>query len=384
MLVKIVIASDSFKGSCSTLEVANHIERGIKKIFNGANIVKIPVADGGEGTVDALVLGTNGKYEEVEVVGPLGEIVRAKYGVIYDDIAVIEMAAASGITLVHRDKLNPLITTTYGTGQLINSAMEKGLKKIYIGLGGSSTNDGGVGMAQALGVSFKDESGNEIGYGGGELSKIRKIDISNINPALKDIDIVIMTDVENPLCGLTGASYIFGPQKGASDEDVKLLDDNLRYYGNLIGSFLGKNIIDTPGTGAAGGLAVSLLAFGNASIERGIEKILELVNIERHIQNADLIITGEGKIDKQSVYGKVPIGVAKIADRYNLPVVAIVGSVGEGASKVHSYGIDLIMDIVNGPMTLDNAIKNAPELIETAAENLARILKMIDKIKKSS
>lgn len=376
MLVKIVIASDSYKGSCSAIEVAKYIERGIRRIYKDSEIVKIPVADGGEGTVDALVIGTKGRYETLEVIGPLGEPVKAQYGIIYDEVAVIEMAAASGITLVDKDKLNPLITTTYGTGQLIKSAMEKGIRKILVGLGGSSTNDAGVGMAQALGFSFKNEYGDEIGFGGGELVNIKEIDDTNIHPLLKETEIIAISDVKNPLYGPSGAAYIFGPQKGADSSMVKKLDNNLRYFGDLIKKYLNKDISNIPGAGAAGGLGAGLIAFCGASIEPGIEKILDILDIDSSIKDADLVITGEGKIDGQSKYGKVPVGVAKRAQRYNVPVIAIVGSVGKGAKDVYDYGINWIYDIINKPMTLNEAIENVGTLIEDAAENVARMYKM--------
>lgn len=373
--MKIIIASDSYKGSCSTIEVANSIEKGIRRVFEDSDVVKIPVADGGEGTVDALVLGTKGKYEEVEVIGPLGGVVNATYGIIHNEIAVIEMAAASGLTLIKKEELNPLITTTYGTGQLIKSAMDKGIRKIYVGLGGSSTNDGGVGMAQALGISFKDKMGNEVSFGGGELSKIKEIDFTNVHPLLKETEVVAMSDVKNPLCGPTGASYVFGPQKGADSGMVKMLDENLGHLGELISHYMKTDIMNIPGTGAAGGLGAGMLAFCNASIEQGIEKILDITNIDFHLKDADLVITGEGRIDEQSKYGKVPVGVAKRAKKYNIPVIAIVGSVGEGAYEVYSYGIDIIIDIINKPMTLEYAMENVVELLENASENLMRSIK---------
>lgn len=374
--MKIIIASDSYKGSCSTIEVANSIERGFRRIYKDLDVVKIPVADGGEGTVDALVIGTNGRYEEVEVMGPLGDPLIARYGIIHGEIAVIEMAAASGLTLITKDRLNPLITTTYGTGQLIKAAMEKGIRKILIGLGGSATNDGGVGMAQALGFSFKDEAGKEISFGGGDLGNIVTIDISGANQLLNETEIIAISDVENPLCGPSGASFIFGPQKGASKDMVELLDNNLSYFGKLIKDQLGMDVIDVRGAGAAGGLGAGLIAFANSTIQPGIEKVLDIANIDLHLQDADLVITGEGKIDGQSKYGKVPVGVAKRALKYDVPIIAIVGSVGSGASEVYAYGIDLITDIINRPMTLDEAMENVESLLEDAAENVARILKM--------
>lgn len=374
--MKIIIASDSYKGSCSTLEVANSIERGIRRIYKDSDVVKIPVADGGEGTVDALVIGTNGKYEEVEVVGPLGELLIARYGIIHDEIAVIEMAAASGLTLIEKDMLNPLITTTFGTGQLIKSAMEKGIRKIYVGLGGSSTNDGGAGMAQALGYSFKDEYGVEVSFGGGELYKIKEIDFTNVHPLLKETEIMVISDVQNPLCGINGASNIYGPQKGASKEVIKILDANLKYFGELIKKHLRIDIIEVPGAGAAGGLGAGLIAFCNATIYSGIDKVLDISNIDKYLIDADLVITGEGRIDGQSIFGKVPVGVARRAKKYGLPVIAIVGSVGDGSSKIYDYGVDLIVDIVDRPMTLEEAIDNSQDLIENAAERIGRMLKI--------
>lgn len=377
--MKIIIASDSYKGSCSAIEVANAIEKGIREVYDDAEIIKIPVADGGEGTVDALVNSTNGKYEEIRVLNPLGHRITAKYGVIHDEFAVIEMASASGITLINKNELNPLITTTYGTGELIKDAMEKGLRKILVGLGGSSTNDGGVGMAQALGFSFKDVDGKEISFGGGGIGEINEIDSTNVHPLLKDTEIIAISDVDNPLCGPTGAAYIFAPQKGADKDMVIKLDENLQYYGNLLKTFLGKDVSQVPGSGAAGGLGAGLLAFCNAGIEPGISKVLDITGIDNHLMDADLVITGEGKIDGQSIFGKVPVGVAKRSRKYNIPVIAIVGSVGEGVAEVYSHGIDAIMDIINKPMTLEYAMENAEELITKTASNAMRLYKVQDR-----
>lgn len=377
--MKIMIAPDSYKGSFSAIEVTNSIEKGIRKICRDADIIKIPVADGGEGTVDALVLSTDGRYEEVEVVGPLGDKVLAKYGIVYDDIAVIEMAAASGLTLIDKNKLNPLITTTYGTGQLIKSAMERGIRTIYVGLGGSGTNDGGVGMAQALGVLFKDERGEEIGYGGGELHRIKEIDTTNIHPLLKETKIMVISDVQNPLCGEYGASYVYGPQKGGTKETIEILDNNLRHFGEMVKVFIGKDIMNISGSGAAGGLGGGLIGFCNAIIYSGIDKVLDIIGIDRYLKDVDLVITGEGKIDGQSIFGKVPIGVAKRAKNYGIPVIAIVGGVGEGAYKVYDHGIDLVLDIIDRPMTLEESMENVAELIERTATNAMRILKLSEK-----
>lgn len=374
--MKIVVASDSYKGSCTTMEVAQAIEKGIKKVFNDAEVIKIPVADGGEGTVDALVLGTGGRYEEAEVIGPLGATIRAKYGILEGNIAVVEMAAASGLNLIKKETRNPMLTTTYGTGQLIRAAIHKGCKKIFVGIGGSATNDGGLGMAQAIGVSFKDKDGQELGFGGGELARLHDIDISNLDPRLNSTEIIVLSDVTNPLCGMTGASFVYGPQKGATREMIKQLDANLLHYASVIKKHLGKEIADLPGAGAAGGLGAGLLVFCNGTLTSGVDKVLDIAEIDRHLNGAELVITGEGQIDGQSIYGKVPIGVAKRALKHNVPVLALVGSVGEGASSVYSYGINAIVDIVNKPMTLNEAVENAPRLIEQAAENAMRLINL--------
>jgi glycerate kinase len=380
--MKIVVAPDSFKGSRTTIEVANHIEKGIRKVFQNAEIVKIPIADGGEGTVDALVLGAGGVVREKEVMGPLGEKVIGKYGILHNGIAVLELASASGLTLVPDDKKNPLITTSYGTGQLIMAAIEEGCHKLIIGLGGSATNDGGVGLAQALGVSFKDENGQELGFGGGELSKLVKIDTSRLDPRVAECEIIIACDVSNPLCGKTGASAIFGPQKGATPKLVELLDQNLAHFAKMIREHLGEDVIDIPGSGAAGGASVALMVFGKAKICSGIQTVLDVTDIDRHLKDADLVITGEGKIDYQSVFGKVPVGIGQRAKRFQLPVLAIVGGIGVGAQDVYKYGVDAIMSIVNGAMPLAEAMDRSAELIEDAAERSMRMIQIGIKIKK--
>ncbi|MCK6207060.1 glycerate kinase [Bacillus infantis] len=372
--MKIIIASDSFKGSFSTFEVADTIEKGIRKVNKEATIIKIPVADGGEGTVDALVLGTGGRYEDVEVIGPLGTRTKAKIGILKDDVAVIEMASASGLPLLKRSELNPLITTTFGTGQLITAALDLGCRKILIGLGGSATNDGGVGMAQALGVSFKNRLGEEIGFGGSELIHIDDIDISNLDRRIYKTEIIIMSDVTNPLCGENGASYIYGPQKGATDETIKLLDNNLNHYASVLKDKLGKDVKNMEGAGAAGGLGAGILAFCNGIMSPGIDKVLEVSGLNEHLNDADLVITGEGRIDYQTLYGKVAVGVGKRSLSKNVPVVAIVGSIGEGASEVYSQGINAIFDIVDKPMSLTDAMENVSSLLEQAAENVMRLI----------
>lgn len=372
--MKIVIASDSFKGSCTTIEVADAIERGILKVFREAEIIKIPIADGGEGIVNTLVTEAHGVIKEIEVVGPIGEKVKAHYGILQGNTALIEMASASGLTLVPEDRRNPLLTTTYGTGQLIKAALDEGCSKILIGIGGSATNDGGVGMAQALGVSFKNKDGNELGFGGGELASLTNINTTNIDPRLKKIEIIVASDVLNPLCGEKGASAVYAPQKGATEKIVKLLDKNLLHYASIIKKELGKDIEDIPGSGAAGGLGAGLIVFCNATLHSGIETVLDLIKIDQYIQGADLVITGEGKIDQQSMYGKVPVGVAYRAQKYKVPVLVIAGSIGEGAYAAYSHGVEGMTSIIKEPMELKDAMNKAAELIEEASERAMRLI----------
>lgn len=362
--MKILIASDSFKGSFSSLQVSNSIERGIKQIIPDAQITKVLVADGGEGTLEAIVTSVNGFYNEVEVLNPLGNSIIAKYGVINNDTAIIEMAQASGIMLLNDTQLKPLHTSTYGTGQLINDALNKGFRNIYIGLGGSATNDGGVGMVMALGVKFYDKDNNGIIFGNIGLAHIDSIDISNINPLIYDSEIVVLSDVNNPLYGEKGAAYVFGPQKGASIDEVKIIDNNLKHYANKLNEFLQIDVSNIPGSGAAGGLGAGLIAFCKAKVESGADKILEIIGLEKYIIGVDLVITGEGKIDGQTIYGKTPIKVSELAKKHNVFTLAIVGSIGEDADKVYEYGINMIASIRDKDMSLEYAILNVDCLIE--------------------
>lgn len=301
--MKIVVAPDSFKGSLTAIEVADGIEQGIREIFPEAEIVKIPMADGGDGTVQCLVNATGGKILREKVIDPLGEEVLASYGILGDKkTAVIEMAEASGLTLVSENKRNPLITTTYGTGQLIRAALNQGCRKMIIGIGGSATNDGGAGMVQALGAKLLDKEEKEIGFGGGELKKISRIDIRHMDKRLSDTKIVVASDVTNPLCGPKGASRVYGPQKGATPEMAVELDKSLAHFAKMIKRDLHKDVKNIPGAGAAGGLGASLMAFLNAELRPGIDIVIEVVRLEEAIKGADLVITGEGKIDSQTIY----------------------------------------------------------------------------------
>lgn len=370
---KVVIAADSFKGSATTIEVESYIEQGIRRVDQDIQIVKIPVADGGEGTVDALVIGCQGEYRYVEVTGPLGGKVEAKFGLINDNrVAILEMAEASGLTLVNEEDRDVFKSTTYGTGELIRAALDLGVDEIYIGIGGSATNDGGVGMAQALGVSFTDSKGQEIGQGAAGLKDISSIDVSNIDWRIHDVKITVLSDVSNPLCGDNGASYIYGPQKGASDDDVIRLDGLLNHYGEKIEEILGINILEKEGSGAAGGLGAGLMVFCEAQLYSGIEKVLEILKFEDELKNADLVITGEGSLDSQSLNGKAPIGIAKLAKKYQLPVIAIVGSSDDYLTPIYEMGIDLVIDIINRPMSLSQAIKDVEILITNTGETAYR------------
>ncbi len=373
--MNICIASDSYKGSNPSHRVGEQIAKGILKVFADAKIEIIPIGDGGEGTVDAVIHQMKGSMREVTVTGPLGEPVTASYG-IAEHIAVIEMASASGLPLVPENKKNPMTATTYGTGELIKDALEQGCTKILVAIGGSATNDGGVGMAQALGYSFKDKDGREIGYGGGCLDQLDSIDASNAYSGLEGADIEIMCDVSNPLCGPSGASAIYGPQKGATPEMVEVLDKNLAHLAKITKKQLGIDHAETPGSGAAGGLGFGLISFANGRIRSGIEAVLEAIDFSERIKDADLVITGEGKMDGQSIYGKAPVGVAKAAKKWNIPVLAMVGDIGKGIEAVYDHGIDSVMSNVNRAMPLDIAIAESSDLLVDAAERAMRMIRI--------
>lgn len=374
--MKIVIAPDSFKESLTALEAANAAEEGFKKVFPCAEIVKLPMADGGEGLVHSLVSSLFGKIIPQEVTGPLGKKVESFFGLIHNGkTAVIEMAAAAGLHLVPRSERNPLLTTTYGVGELILAALDQGVERIIVGLGGSATNDGGAGLAQALGVRILDENGNEIEFGGGGLSAVSSIDLAGLDPRLSQITIEAACDVTNPLLGPEGASAVFGPQKGATPEMVGLLDRNLGRFADVIEQYLGKDVRNVPGAGAAGGLGAGLLAFLSCRLRKGVEIVIEATGLEKQVQDADLLITGEGKIDSQTVYGKTPAGVAAVGKKYDVPVVALAGTLGAGFETVYDHGIDAVFSIVPGVVTLEEALQNAYSNMVHASENIARLMK---------
>ncbi|WP_226676194.1 glycerate kinase [Mesobacillus jeotgali] len=375
--MKIVIAPDSFKESLTALEAATAIENGMKKILPEASFIKVPMADGGEGTVQSLVDATGGKMITKTVTGPLGTPVDAFFGISGDEkTAVIEMAAASGLHLVPPGERNPLVTTTMGTGELIAAALGHGVEHIIIGIGGSATNDGGAGMARALGIKLLDSDGKEIGEGGGALNSLAAVNMDGIDKRLESVKIEVACDVDNPLTGIRGASHIFGPQKGATQEMVEALDNNLHHFADIIRTDLGKDIEHVSGAGAAGGLGGGLMAFLSAELKRGVDIVLEATKLETHLLSADFVITGEGKIDGQTIFGKTPIGVAKTAKRHNVPVIAIAGNVSSDSEVVHEHGIDAVFSIVPGVITLENAFENASTYVERIAGNIASVIKL--------
>lgn len=378
--MKLVIAMDSFKGCMTALEASTAFEKGFKRAIESAEIIKLPMADGGEGTVQSLVDATYGEIIKEWVTGPLGDPVEAFYGLLGDGkTAVIEMAAASGLPLVPVGERNPLITTTYGTGELIKKALERGCKEFYVGIGGSATNDGGAGMAQALGIRLLDKEGREIPYGGGALSRLESIDMSNIVKGLLEANITVACDVDNPLCGEKGAAHVYGPQKGASPDMVKELDEALLKFAEVVKKDLDKDILDIKGAGAAGGLGGGMIAFLNATLKPGIEMVMEKTNLEEVIAGADFVITGEGQIDQQTIHGKTPIGVARVAKKLGIPVIAIMGTRGSKAEVVHSHGIDCIFSLINRPIALEEAMKkdNSLDMMEKVAEEIGNLIKVV-------
>jgi glycerate 2-kinase len=377
-VMKIVIAPDSFKESLTAKEVCEAVESGIRKVFPEVDIVKVPMADGGEGTVTSLVDATGGTIIPYIVTGPLGQQTEAFFGMLGGGTtAVIEMAAASGLHLVERASRNPLFTTSRGTGELILAALDHGATHIIMGIGGSATNDGGAGMAKALGVRFLDDNGVEIKEeGGGFLGQITSVDVSKIDTRLATVKFEVACDVDVPLTGPKGASAIFGPQKGATPEMVNTLDENLGHYAKLVETTLGIEVNSVPGAGAAGGLGAGLLAFLKAELKSGVDIVIEATALKEKIKGATLVITGEGKIDSQTIYGKTPIGVAKTAKLFNIPVIAIAGNVAHDSDNVKEHGIDSLFSIVPGVVSLEDAMKNATTYTERIAEHISLVLKL--------
>ena len=375
--MKIVVAPDSFKGSVSALEAANAMEHGLRRVFPDAVIEKIPMADGGEGTVQSLVDATGGHLQTRRVLAPLENEVDAQFGILSDrETAVIEMASASGLTLVAPHEQNPLRTTTYGTGQLIHAALEAGCRHLIIGIGGSATNDGGAGMAEALGVRLLDANEKQIQRGGGNLGQLASIDATGLHPAIAETETVVACDVNNPLTGPDGASHVYGPQKGATPEMIETLDGHLSHFDKILTHTFGKSFNDIPGAGAAGGLGAGLMAFLNAELRLGIDIMIDAVNLKERIKGAAIVFTGEGQLDFQTAFGKTPVGVAKVAKAHGIPVIAIAGGIAEGAEAVYDAGIDAMLGIVQEPMSLENAVTDASRLIANTAEQAARLIRI--------
>ena len=378
--MKAVIAVDSWKGSLSSLGAGEAVKKGILRVYPDAEIIVKPVADGGEGTVDALVQGMQGRKEKVMVTGPLGEMTEAEYGITGDGkTAVMEMAAAAGLTLVSREKRNPMLTTTYGVGEMIKDAIEKGCRRFLVGIGGSATNDGGAGMLQALGFGLLDGQGEQIPKGAKGLEKLEKITDEEVLPQLPDCTFRIACDVTNPLCGEQGCSAVYGPQKGADPDMIKDMDRWLAHYAELAGVYSAKAAPKFPGTGAAGGLGFAFLTFTNGILDPGIKIVLEETGLEEAVKEGDIIITGEGCLDGQTAMGKAPAGVAQMAKKYNKPVIAFSGAVTEDAVQCNREGIDAFFPVLRHVCTLEEAMEpgQAEKNLTDTAEQIFRLIKVV-------
>ena len=369
--MNILVAPDSFKDSLNASEVSRIISEAISTVIPSASIHQIPISDGGEGLLEALLTPLQGTLVSVSVKDPLHRTIKASYGLVdHGKTAIIEMANASGLELLSVEERNPLITSTYGTGELIKDALDKGCTKIIIGLGGSATNDGGIGMIKALGGLFLDKHQKEIGEGGGALDTLYSIDLSSLDERLQHIEIICACDVSNPLTGTSGASYVYAEQKGASKDMIKVLDSNLNKYAAVIKKTLKKDLKHISGTGAAGGTAMGLLAFLDATLTPGITLITELLQLEKHIKEVQLVVTGEGKIDVQTLHGKTIMGIASLAKKHSVPVLVFTGSIGYGISEIYDQGVTAIFSIVNKPMSLETAIKNTTQLLQACATDV--------------
>jgi glycerate kinase len=372
--MRIVLAPDSFKGCLTAVQVCNALEVGIRRFLPDAKVIKVPMADGGEGTVQSLVDASDGRIVEAMVSDPLGRKIKSFFGIMGDGrTAVIEMAAASGLPLLRLGERNPRITTTKGTGDLVMAALNQGCRRIIMGIGGSATNDAGRGFAEALGARFLDKAGNTLMTpGGGALHDLRSIDIKGLDPRLKDTEFIVACDVDNPLTGPRGASAVYGPQKGSNPADVEFLDAALLNFAAVVKSQLGKDINDMPGAGAAGGLGGGLIALCNATLKRGVEIVVEATHLVEKCHGADLVISGEGRTDFQTKFGKTPMGVAKAAKVHGIPVILISGGLASGARDMYEAGVDALFGIPNMPMPLEASLKEAPALLAESAENVVR------------
>ncbi len=375
--MKILIATDSFKDCLSARMVGEHLKKGLLNVSSEIDVKVIPVGDGGEGTVEALIDASKGKMVTCKVMDPLFREIDVNYGIIEnEDTAIIEMAAASGIELLQPEERNPWKTSTFGTGQLIIDALDRGCRRFICGIGGSATNDGGIGMAAALGVKFKNKENQEISPTGGELKNIEKIITNGLDPRIPECEFIIACDVDNPLIGDKGASKIYAPQKGADENMVNLLDNGLRHFSDKVKEYLNIEIESLPGAGAAGGLGAGFVAFLGGKLKKGIDIVIEETKLETYCRWCDYVITGEGKIDHQTKFGKTPQGVANIAMQYNVPVIAVAGTLGKNYHELYNTGFNIILSIVDKPMNLEEAIKKAPELLENAGFTIAKMLTM--------
>jgi glycerate kinase len=371
--MKIIIAPQAFKGSISGMNAAKAIEAGVKIVLPDSETILLPIADGGDGTLETLIDVMGGDIVSETISGPFGSKIKADWGALSNKkTAILEMARTSGLALINPKDLDPYKATTFGLGELISKAMDKGYREFIVGIGGSATNDAGAGLAQALGVRLLNASGKEIDFGGFNLKHLDSIDMSRIDPRVKESIFKVACDVDNPMCGPEGASAVYGPQKGASKEMITVLDNALQHFSDVVNRDLNKQIKHMPGAGAAGGLGGGMFAFLNASLKKGVDIVLDTVDFDQKLENADLVITGEGQIDFQTVFSKAPIGVAKASKAKNIPVVGLSGSLGTNYELVHKHGIDAVFSITNSPMTLQESSDNAYELISKASEEIMR------------
>ncbi len=379
--MRIVIAPDSFKECLSATQVAFAISEGIRRIIPEAETISIPIADGGEGTVDALVTATDGKIIQVASVDALNRPIESFYGILGNGkTAVIEMAAASGIERIAPEQRNPMITSTYGTGLLLKAAMEAGFSEIILGIGGSATNDGGAGMAQALGFGLLDKNDNPIGWGGGSLGELHRIDFSNVNPMLQNVKITVACDVQNPLLGPSGATYVYGPQKGATPEMLEALEKNMAHFARILSQEFGVDYSNIPGAGAAGGLGAGLMAFCNAEILLGFNLISRLTFLEEYIRDASLVFTAEGRIDAQTTFGKTISGVAQLGKKHQVPVIALAGMVEGDLEDLYKQGLTSAFAIANRPMGMEESKANAAQLLVETSSQIMRLISATEKI----
>jgi len=372
--MKIVVAPDSFKESLSAAGVARALARGLRQALPAAEIIECPLGDGGEGTLDAVLAATRGEVREARVTGPLGEPVTARWGWLAEQrTAFVEMASASGLELVPRSRRDVLVATSRGTGELLHAALDAGAERLVLAIGGSATNDGGAGLLQALGVRLLDKQGQALGPGGAALAMLASLDVTALHPRLAEVEVVIAADVDNPLCGPQGASQIFGPQKGASPEQVRQLDAALAHFATVTAATLGRDVREQPGAGAAGGVGFAALAFLQATFRPGIEVVAELVGLDDALIDADLAVTGEGRLDGQTLRGKTPAGVLRLAQRHGVPVVAVAGSLGEGYDALYEQGLAAAFSLVPGPLSLEEALAQAEVLLERTARDIGRL-----------